>query len=116
MTNDLISRQAAIASLGEEPRIIGDEESDIFMQNQWRRDVNALKGVPAAQRWIPVTERLPEEDEEVNVTILDDNGDTPFRYVATAWYYKGIWVANNERTFGVVAWMPLPEPAKLESD
>lgn len=64
------------------------------------------------QRWIPVSERLPKDDEEVIVTCLDDSGDTPFRYTTVAWHYKGMWVCENERCPFVTAWMPLPEPYK----
>lgn len=65
----------------------------------------------AAPRWIPVTpETMPPDDEEVEVTILDDSGDSPFRYTTVGWHYNGLWIANNERCFEVVAWKPLSEP------
>lgn len=49
--DDLISRQAAIDALGEEP-VVWMEKEDEYGQglnNQWRYDVNALKAVPSAQ-------------------------------------------------------------------
>lgn len=64
------------------------------------------------EKWIPCSERLPRDDEEVIVTCLDDSGDTPFSYTTTGWHFKGMWVCNDERCMFVIAWMPLPEPYK----
>lgn len=71
--------------------------------------VNYLLSQPE-QRWIPVTERLPRDDEDVIVTCLDDSGDTPYSYTTVAWHYKGMWVCDNMRCPFVIAWMPLPKP------
>lgn len=49
MDSDLISRQAAIDALGEEPEVwVGDEYAQGLYQ-QWHYDVNALKTLPSAQ-------------------------------------------------------------------
>lgn len=75
--------------------------------------VNAMRELikpSKPQRWIPVTEALPRDDEEVIVTCLDDSGDTPYSYTTVAWHYKGMWVCDNMRCPFVTAWMPLPEP------
>ena len=62
--SNLISRQAAIDGLGEEPPVWYDGEDEIAERNQWRRDVTAIKELPSAQperkkgRWIP------HEDED----------------------------------------------------
>lgn len=57
--NDLISRQAAIDSLGDEPEVwSGKDEYEQGLNNQWHYDVNALKAVPSAERhgrWVPIT-------------------------------------------------------------
>jgi len=52
----------------------------------------------------------PPEQEEVIVSIYDDNGDLPFSYTTTGWYFKGNWVVDNQICYDVVAWAPLPEP------
>lgn len=75
-------------------------------------------------KWIPVTERLPQEDEpEKNtceqVQVLLDNG-----VVSTGWcnrYFKLWWHLNYGETHfigydyehtPVIAWQPLAEPPK----
>lgn len=67
-------------------------------------------------KWIPVTERLPEEEEEV--LICDPYG---FIYIAEYEAFpeeRWRWVETVEYRpiKGVKAWMPLPEPWKEEKD
>lgn len=82
--------------------------------------------VPAPQ-WIPVTERLPEEDfcsgrgvqysETVLVTVVN-NGDNDNTFVDVACTADGVWQLNYPQDTSplipkwckVIAWMPLPEP------
>lgn len=68
-----------------------------------------LQLAQSEQRWIPVSERLPEEDGKYMVTIhgYGWNGET-FTSVSVAECIGKRWVGNN----GVIAWMPLPEPYK----
>lgn len=50
MKNDLISRQAAIDALGDEPEVwSGKDEYDQGLNNQWHYDRNAILAVPSAQ-------------------------------------------------------------------
>lgn len=84
-----------------------------------------IDNAPTVERphgeWIPCSERLPEECENVlgwierNAWI--DGSDYPKRKqeIAIGWHIKGIWhfdgYAGNTECF---AWMPLPEPYKKE--
>ena len=60
------------------------------------------------QRWIPVSERLPEE--ETTVLICTDQGDIDasriFSYSDGTWE----WFASSWCYGEIIAWMPLPEP------
>lgn len=47
--SDLISRQAAIEALGEEPEVWTDSDAEIAERNQWRMDVAAIEALPSAQ-------------------------------------------------------------------
>ena len=69
------------------------------------------KLVNAPNRWIPVTERLPENfryvllwdslDKDFFMGVLRDNNE---------WYVPGY----QDEPFNVTYWMPLPEPPKGE--
>lgn len=55
----------------------------------------------------------PPSGETVIVSIKDDTADKPYYYSSTGWYFKGIWVVDNEVcTHQVNGWMDLPEPLK----
>ena len=75
-----------------------------------------LPSAQPEQRWIPVTERLPKYDDWQLVTILDESGDTPYRYSDFGWYLEAAkcWVVEAAQRTDIVAWMPLPKPWKGE--
>ena len=86
--------------------------------------------------WIPVTERLPENNDPVNVTWVNHNPEVYYMdikdkpFTATAHYHRGHWYWYSSVTqdyldeYGewtpdlvnkdveIIAWMPLPEPYK----
>ena len=71
---------------------------------------------PRTGEWIPVGERLPEESDDYLVT--NDDGVVEMAYFAHPKDYaisKGawreIWCEDD-----VIAWMPLPQPYKAESE
>ena len=65
-------------------------------------------------RWIPVTERLPNNDDFVIVTVKDESGDSPYIYSDFGWYLDraGCWIVNTEQRTDITHWMPLPKPPK----
>ena len=74
-----------------------------------------LKRVPTIDpepQWIPCSEGLPANDDFVVVTVLDESGDTPYRYSDFGWYFNvaKCWIIDAEQRTDVIAWMPLPEP------
>lgn len=115
---DLISRQAAInAILHYTIRIPG-------YMSEWGRKLTAaikkdfmdeINAIPHAQRWIPVSERLPEPGQFVIVTVERTYSDgktallvdNSIHYSTTGWWSD----TSDTRT---LAWMPLPEPYKGE--
>lgn len=60
--------------------------------------------------WIPCSERLPEENIEVDVTIKEIDGST---YTQTSWLQEGQWVVKKTPLQPtVIAWKERPEPYK----
>ena len=61
------------------------------------------------QRWIPVSERLPEKGKDVVITALR------WGEVDVGWCEDGVWgseFVNKYECGEVTHWMPLPEPPK----
>ena len=94
---DCISRQAAIDALND---VLADYIPCLIGRNEEipLKCAVAIRDLPSAQRWIPVTKRLPENDDEC-LTILEDGLYYVQAYSDGEWYYDD-----------VVAWMPLPKP------
>lgn len=68
--------------------------------------LNDLEQDEKENGWIPVSERLPEDDTTVLVSCKTRNGTT---FVRCGYYVCGSWHLNCE---GVKAWRPLPESFK----
>lgn len=127
--NDLISRQAAIKYLMT--NMNWHDEDGYESDDDYKREciTELINGVPSAQpepRWIPCSERLPEEDGLYLVTSrekataeefgfdLDDVEVRKMRFNEDGWRIpKHIpeWINGVVHTT-VLAWMPLPEPYK----
>lgn len=111
--DDLISRQAVL-SLAKDVTLEGGAKHRCV-------DATEICLLPTAQpeQWIPVTERLPENDDEVLVTVEFKK----HRFVHTASYSVDVdgdpqWCSlwDEYRIRGqrekIVAWMPMPKPYK----
>jgi hypothetical protein len=132
MMVDYISRQAAIDAVGGMLRRkfgIGGDLAEI-----------TLAGLPSAQQWIPCSERLPKECEEVLITWTNTNPESyyadikgvPFTgsglYFRGRWFWYSVSCKDYLQEYGysigdevdadikIIAWMPLPEPYKEEKD
>ena len=115
---DTISRQAALATMetwdkfGCDPDgklVRYDDDKHYIPYVHYEDMVHAIKHLPSAQpeqRWIPCSERLPEEMGTYMTTI--DYGE---HGLATGQrYYYGSGLQWNDEC--VIAWMPLPTPYK----
>ena len=118
---DLIDRQIAIADFEWCKSQANDKD-------KWQEAIDRIKALPAAdtdisaysdklwhiayergkaeaQRWIPVSKKLPDDGRTVLVT---DWGETDFgRRHDGRW-----WNCDGDVLKDVSAWMPLPEPYK----
>lgn len=65
------------------------------------------------QRWIPVTERLPERDVQV-LGWYKDNPFSQYRPEVVAWNGNGwVFVYAHRYVTNVTHWMPLPEAPEV---
>lgn len=108
LATDCIDRQAAIDAVCEYCEYFYNENV-----------IQSIKEIPSVQpqRWIPVTERLPEPDERVAVTTggyeyhvwdcMSNRGDD---------YFWEDEEGDYHNKYAAVAWMPLPEPWRGQDD
>lgn len=87
------------------------------------RDMEAADAIEelSKPRWIPVTERLPEEYKDVLCYyeyFRYGDYNCMFRTIDRGYYGDGRWggEAGQGHKNKVLAWMPLPEPPKEEEE
>ena len=130
---DLISRQAAIDAIMGEP-------TDAHYPSWYAERLEQLPSAQPEQRWIPCSERLPEDIRPVIVTWKNTDPKSYYQYIVgkhftgTACYKNGKWYWYSSTTEDMlaeygrydseefdeaiecIAWMPLPEPYKAGSE
>ena len=100
---DAVSRQEVLYLVGDYDLSMG----------QVVKGIHALPSVTLQEpRWIPTSERLPNEDGEYYAAVYDT--DENYKYMDIAELEDGIWQYKDY--VKVLAWMPLPEPYKMESE
>lgn len=125
--NDLISRQAVIDAIENTDWYHQNDNGDMVsganpdMHQAWYKaeDIyKALESVPSAQpepRWIPCSERLPEEGVNVLLCIKDWESQKTKIVVSLRRDYN-YWDGLGRDIRGDITWMPLPEPYKADEE
>ena len=103
---DCISRKAVLDITWQDPSYA----DPLNVLTEVRDKVRELPSViPQKPRWIPVTEKLPKYSGRYLVNYSSG-------YVSMARYYESVSKWGSTTTERIVAWMPLPEPYKAESE
>ena len=135
MSDDLISRQAAIDAVRETlPALFSAYQHNVYIHKQIvyidKQEVMIrLIALPSSLRWTPVTERLPKHFGRYLVTFVPDAGElwtkVDFAMFSDLMGIKKkpiFWNGSVGKpdfenvTKYVTAWMPLPEPWKGGTD
>lgn len=117
--DDCISRQAVLNMIGNVP----DHDDGMVFEalSHAQRDVALLPSVtPKQTKWIPVSERLPEDRREVLVTAY---WHETYQVMMASYFGDGVWwcvpfnnCGEHLLKLNPKAWMTLPEPYKAESE
>lgn len=80
---------------------------------EWLKEFKQLR---EQTRWIPVSEKLPEIHQDVLLELRGGEILTGFKAATEPYFYvKGLFVCYVEPV-DLIAWQPLPEPYKAESE
>ena len=110
--NDTISRQAAIDAIEESrwERFTRGDYFQVFAVDALEEATLIIKSIPSAQqeqRWIPVSQRLPEKGQ--TCLVCDEGVIAIDKYLGIGNPLNWDWYDRDYE-----AWMPLPEPYKGE--
>ena len=116
--DDLVEAADRIANQDTHILALQKEIEGLRTQNEQLRGAAALVAKESAEllerRWIPVTERLPEDPvKKVLVFVPHTHGNIvdAGRYLgADGWVLEGWYLTQN----AVTHWMPLPEPPEVK--
>jgi hypothetical protein len=96
--------------------MIGEEKIrrsiDMHRTDKWYGDpadgdaLEELLELRSRTRWIPVTEKLPEDD--IECLVCDECG-TYMAIMDSGW-----WWTDGHALDGITHWMPLPEPPEVK--
>lgn len=111
--DDLISRKAAITAIQNAycDTEGGEDKYAVWKNNGLAEAFHIMQDLPAAQRWIPVTERMPDAYYLVWATDGKDVGIASFQRKGNFWLGDDNFSDYQPE---VTHWMPLPEPPKEE--
>lgn len=79
-------------------------------------DTIILDSLEKQDKWIPISERLPEIHVDVILSLRSLDIEVGFRAETEPYFYCHCADSCYIDTQNVLAWMPLPDPYKAESE
>lgn len=119
--DDLIYRRDVIDVLATMQGLCTSKTALIQNSKIWQQ----IKDLPSAQRWFPVSERLPEEEKDVLITkepfkingyeekVIKAKRSADPRSGKIEWWSPEFGTLTDK---SVLAWVPLPEPWKGDNN
>lgn len=113
----MIDEKKLIEEIKKFPVMNGEYDHDIAdpsyvdgMETACMAIIETIKEIPKVGEWIPCSERLPETDDVVLITVF--NIDNNKLFVTPAVYQHPFFCTWNTLApeDKVIAWQPLPEP------
>ena len=100
-----MTREEAIAEIKEYLKAAEIESQEIA----FRACLNVVEQIEPKTVWIPVTEKIPETNDDV---LVYDGVDIFVAYYQTKDMWQGWKSTDNafDRVTPIIAWMPLPKP------
>ena len=91
--------------------LVGGEDNyiNMYVKKTWDDCLDMVQDIIRKHMndgWIPVEERLPDNNENVLVT-------TDMGLIASGYIAHGTWITDQEPDYPI-AWRPLPEPYRPE--
>ena len=115
---DLISRQKVLNTLDFADNALTGEERTVEKYKELLTE--CIKVLPSnsenPNKWIPVSERLPETHLNVLLELRSGEMLTGFKAETEPYFYRHGVDACYIEPQNVLAWMPLPKPYKEESE
>lgn len=90
----------------------------MFLGHHIVATVNAINIVERHSNWVPVSERLPEDELEV-IAVLELTGFYMLAFIRNGIWYNaddGEQIARHKDRQAVTYWMPLPKPPSEVQD
>lgn len=117
-SRNAVSKEYYNPKAAEEDRQAAEEYRQV---SEWLEELKEYRQQPKTGHWIPVSERLPEENGQYLITVkYKPEEDYENIYAEHGEWADGRWdmfcFGHCGEVEGIVAWMPLPEPYKAESE
>ena len=117
---DTISRQAALEAIRtmQTYKLYAGDDMILIDKAEVQTELMRLPSAQPEQRWIPCSERQPDVNGWYITTISGEICGQDRAFSGMSEFANGKWMSGDDvdETEMTIAWMPLPEPARLEND